>query len=67
MAQIRTWTVTLVFDDLAFPGCQWWARWEDAADRDGWTGMATRLCDDPGEALLEVAERIFGRVQATSG
>lgn len=62
--QLHTWDVTLVFDSLAFPGCQWWAHAEPASGEWGGYGVATRLCNDAGEALAELASKVSRVVEA---
>lgn len=59
MSQITTWTITLVYDDLALQGGQWWARGDtDLLEGDG-APVVTTLCADPVDALDEVT-RLLG-------
>lgn len=64
MGQIQHWCVTLVYDDLAFPGCRWWAHAEPAGGEWDGYGVATRLCNDAPEALAEIARKLDLVVEA---
>lgn len=55
MSQITTWTMVLVYDELALPGGRWWARLEtDGSDGEPWV-VTTTLHAGPQGAWNEAA------------
>lgn len=64
MNYVRSWTITLVYDDLAAPGWQWWARIakEDSEE----PVYTTALYGGPGDVLgaingeMDAIARTFG-------